>query len=559
MVLLSQELDLAFVVDGTGSMQKSIDTVRKEVNSIARAVRDRFPALCLRVAFVCYRDYNDAAPITSLDFVEFPRSASARSSVTAGGQEGDRVFQDFVAGIKADGGDDDAEDVFSGLEAAAALSWRSANRLLVHIADAPMHGQRYHTFDCTANPKRDAYPEGDKNGRSGADILDRLRRGACVTKYYFAHLNSCTQKMIDTFREECGDPDWIQSDTLSNVSQLPELIVEVCSSTVAGTLATAPVRGLGRSGRREVIRLPISRLVPDWTKEREVPVSAQKVGLPIGIYSAARLLSDVRAGKPLPLVPNSDIRTIKIAAQPFASDGVTRWPFYAVNATPSASTGSPRSQQQQQQQLVMKRFKRPSCKTEVQVHRRERYLEQMETQVVAEVLAAEFNTQARLKNVQAKEISFVPVSLLRVTESGCPEEKRWFTAEPLLQGGAFTRFSNNAGYVNANDYRATLQAFTHWTHQFSDGVLMVTDLQGVLADGRFVLTDPAVHCGEHLDRFTSTNLGEEGAKLFFQTHECNGVCKGLGLRPHPLQPSGGHRLGMVTSVGADRYYDKASP
>ena len=57
---------------------------------------------------------------------------------------------------------------------------------------------------------------------------------------------------------------------------------------------------------------------------------------------------------------------------------------------------------------------------------------------------------------------------------------------------------------------------------------MVVDLQGVERPNEFVLTDPCINCKAPL--FGSTNMGEEGIKLFFQTHKCNSVCKTMGLK-----------------------------
>jgi Alpha-kinase family len=53
---------------------------------------------------------------------------------------------------------------------------------------------------------------------------------------------------------------------------------------------------------------------------------------------------------------------------------------------------------------------------------------------------------------------------------------RYCTLEPHLSGD-WTKWINNAGYVNKEDFSATLATFTHYTHHASDGELMVTDLQ----------------------------------------------------------------------------------
>ncbi|KAG2485289.1 hypothetical protein HYH03_015964 [Edaphochlamys debaryana] len=568
LVLQSQELDLAFLVDVTGSMQSSIDTVRDKVLAIADDIRARFPSLRLRVAFVGYRDYDDPVPLTSLDFVGIAPKATQHTATAAGGTaagDGSARFRTFVGGIRAEGGGDAPEDVFSGLEAAAGLSWASANRLLVHVADAPMHGHRYHEL---GGLSADSHPAGDKKGRSGAQILESLRRGSCVTAYYFAHLNASTHKMIDVFRKECGDPSWIQADTpcfprpifpnftvflrpqadtLSNVAKLPAWIVEVCATTIASTLSAAPTLGLGgRAGRRPVAPVPVLADVPDWATVPAVAVSAQRAAP----TDATTLLASIRAGKPLVLLPYHGISGIKIAPHAFASDGAARWPFFAVTAggfggiasspPSSLASGTVRGRGGL---LVVKRYKLREGMDEAEVHKASRYLQQLETQAVAEMLAA---NSVEAKGVDAKTVSFNTVSLIRIQDDILPEAKRWCTLEPHLQG-TFTKFTNNAGCVNTADYRATLQAFTHWTHHVSGGLVMVTDLQGVLSGDRFLLTDPALHCID-LNRFTDTNLGSHGIELFFRTHECNSICRGLGLSPHTLQPKTGSRACAATTL-----------
>lgn len=48
--------------------------------------------------------------------------------------------------------------------------------------------------------------------------------------------------------------------------------------------------------------------------------------------------------------------------------------------------------------------------------------------------------------------------------------------EPLLHG-TFQRFNNNCGYVHPTDPQPHLQAFSHWTYEVTDHMLMVVDVQ----------------------------------------------------------------------------------
>ena len=161
--------------------------VKDSIVSIADQIRSTFPALQLRTAFVAYRDYDDAQPVEVLDFVDHATSHSR--------------FQSFVQAIEADGGADEAEDIFSGLAAAASLSWKSANRVLVHMADAPCHGNEFYM----GTKVNDTYPGGDKLGRSAANLLTRLRLKASVNSYLFCHLNSSTHRMLQRFKELDGE------------------------------------------------------------------------------------------------------------------------------------------------------------------------------------------------------------------------------------------------------------------------------------------------------------------------------------------------------------------
>ena len=64
-----------------------------------------------------------------------------------------------------------------------------------------------------------------------------------------------------------------------------------------------------------------------------------------------------------------------------------------------------------------------------------------------------------------------------------------------------------------------MASFSHFSHLFSWGLFMITDLQGA----GLLLSDPAIH-SENKNLFKeNTNLGEKGIALFYvaQHPKCN--------------------------------------
>jgi hypothetical protein len=128
METLSQ-VDLAFIVDTTGSMGSFIQTARQQRTAMLQAATSAAPLpIDLRLGIVEYRDHPPQE-----------RSFVARTHPF----EGDlRKVQKVIAGLQVAGGGDGPEAVFDGLAAACRdLTWRRhACRLAVLIGDWPPHG-----------------------------------------------------------------------------------------------------------------------------------------------------------------------------------------------------------------------------------------------------------------------------------------------------------------------------------------------------------------------------------------------------------------------------------
>ena len=116
-------IDLAFVLDTTGSMGEEIDAVKGTIRAVAdRLANDQTD---VRIGLVEYKDRTDAQ-VTRV----FPFSTNLAG------------FSASVAQLRAEGGGDIPEDMQAGLTAALdQLDWRrdAVARLIVVIADAPPH------------------------------------------------------------------------------------------------------------------------------------------------------------------------------------------------------------------------------------------------------------------------------------------------------------------------------------------------------------------------------------------------------------------------------------
>lgn len=124
--ILPTQLDLALVVDTTGSMGDELDYLKTEIDSIAASVKHMFPNIDQRFALITYRDNGDEYVCRSFDFTgslsEFRRNLDAQS---------------------ARGGGDLPEAMDVALQSAGQLTWRDANtaRVLFLVGDAPPHSR----------------------------------------------------------------------------------------------------------------------------------------------------------------------------------------------------------------------------------------------------------------------------------------------------------------------------------------------------------------------------------------------------------------------------------
>ncbi|GFR40057.1 hypothetical protein Agub_g595 [Astrephomene gubernaculifera] len=191
------------------------------------------------------------------------------------------------------------------------------------------------------------------------------------------------------------------------------------------------------------------------------------------------------------------------------------------------------------------------------------------TQGEAEELAQLFNR--RLAGGPAWQVHFLPCAVYTILDWRYSISKRGvldILVEEELEG-KFTKWNNNAGGVakgmqgvdnsllgviaegdeeedeeggeeevssgaSQGAVEHVPQCFSHFTYYVTGGRKLVCDLQGVWnpVDG-FTMTDPVIHHSSGSKHNGATDKGPEGFRSFFKTHECNALCRRLGLPRGP--------------------------
>ncbi|XP_045198145.2 uncharacterized protein LOC123552496 [Mercenaria mercenaria] len=148
-------LDLAFIMDTTGSMGSYIDSARQNIRTLVDKIAGR-DNTDLRVALVEYRDHPPQERTFVTRTHDFTRSI--------------KTMKRWLRKAHAHGGGDGPEAVAEGLyDVATKLSWRpEAAKISVLISDAPPHG---------LVPSEDrSFQEGSPNGHDPIEIVRDLTK-----------------------------------------------------------------------------------------------------------------------------------------------------------------------------------------------------------------------------------------------------------------------------------------------------------------------------------------------------------------------------------------------
>jgi rRNA maturation endonuclease Nob1 len=202
----AERVDLAFLLDCTGSMASYIEAAKSSIKDIVRRVGRTNAGLKLRVAVVGYRDLGDTNRFEVLDFTSAVED-----------------FERFVSLLKAGGGGDAPEDIAGAIQKANALSWQQTSRLTFLIADAPCHGRKFNGLT-----GGDSYPEGTPGICIEAELKKLMEKGgqAGMQLHFVRYHDSQIQR--EGHRVRSLRPERSQQTYIDSYFECPQIYFEEC-------------------------------------------------------------------------------------------------------------------------------------------------------------------------------------------------------------------------------------------------------------------------------------------------------------------------------------------
>ena len=209
-------LDLALVIDTTGSMGDELEYLKLEIDQIAAGIQQTFPEIDQRYSLILYRDEGDEYVLRSFDFTgslpEFRRVLAAQSAA---------------------GGGDNPEAMHLALEQSLQLSWRGAGtaRVVFLVTDAPPHPRFVQRTLAAANSLRargvSVFPVGASGLNREAEFI--LRAVGYLTQGQYLFL---------TDHSGIGSSHLTPQDSSYHVERLDQLMIRLVAEKLTGQGST---------------------------------------------------------------------------------------------------------------------------------------------------------------------------------------------------------------------------------------------------------------------------------------------------------------------------------
>ncbi|MBD3406400.1 MAG: VWA domain-containing protein [Candidatus Lokiarchaeota archaeon] len=316
-------MDVAFVVDTTGSMKDDISAVKDSLFDIVDKIVRKTEDLEFRFGIVSYRDHppQDRSYVTKVfDFTDDIKEVHKK-----------------ISKLKPSEGGDTPEAVADGIhDARTKLSWGvDAYKVLLLVGDAPPHGSRYNSLG------DDYFSRGCPEGYDPCDEVIQLKKEYGSTVFIF--VVGCNPLVEESFRTIADSVEDGKYFSLHEADELPVAILEILEGV--SDLIEADRRVLTYYESHDgVFDLPeaasnigmtlrelktsLSRLIeleriPRWPKGR--PLSPSQMGIKVDLGTVP---DAIVGGKPFKyslrvMNPSATILSIRVIVSLVTSEGVS--------------------------------------------------------------------------------------------------------------------------------------------------------------------------------------------------------------------------------------------
>jgi len=200
-------MDVAFVVDTTGSMKDDIRAVKDSLSEIVNHITGRTKDLEIRFGVVSYRDHP-------------PQDKSYVTKVFDFADDVKRVKK-IIADLRPSEGGDTPEAVADGLyDARTKLSWeKDSYKVMLLVGDAPPHGKKYNSIG------DDYFTDGCPEGHDPIEEVQQFRVDYGSTMFIF--VCGCNPLVETSFRMIADSVDEGKYYSLVEANELPEAILRI--------------------------------------------------------------------------------------------------------------------------------------------------------------------------------------------------------------------------------------------------------------------------------------------------------------------------------------------
>jgi len=484
-----KSVDVCFVFDCTGSMTNLLEGAAAKMCQVKAFISAYLGCnSTVRFAVVAYRDYGYKEPVTVQDFTE-------NGDLVSETLKNLRAHDDLLPGAMCDS----CEDVISGIQTAVDLDWSASARVLYLACDFPHHGRRFHDYVAGFT----------RQGQSYDDYLEDPRQWNDTDEVFVKLADLCINLVCLKLYSHCDKMYRVFEDLNQKYGAAEDMMVLSMTDTPSD-FASCVMKSAMQSISQSFVKLGLIKTAPcpstsslnleiepvDWDMYKSWPEHRVEV------------MSNILDGVDKPMRWSTYNRRVHLRPQPFAQ-GAMRYAFPAVDQASLAKIVVKVYKFEGEWWRAVVALQKDAC-----------------AQAYAHFFAGEFS-----KRVPDHAVEFVRALRMKIVDGTATcEHLKCSMSEPFIPG-KYEKYTNNGSYIAADTEWA--QAFSHFTWHFTEGQLMVVDIQG---SGSTILTDPQIHSrNPDDDRFGYGNLGTQGMDAFFLQHVCNDICASLQLQPSPMQ------------------------